>query len=368
MKSLIIILTLFFAGKSSAQQTGIHLLENKPWSEVVTLAKKENRMIFVDCCTSWCGPCKMMEKEVFPQEKVGIFFNKHYISVKYDMEKGNGAILKKKYDINGYPTYLFIDPANEMIVLKATGFTPAEQFIELAKKALESSNLSLMEQRWESGERSVMFLKEYLPFLKQNANLQKCQEIADAYFSQIPSSEWTKPGEWSLINDYISEWNSPVMQHVVTYRTIFCKEIGEEIVNRKIYNIAERKITTFATIDKEQATQVDRKGFKHFCREIQQAKITGVNNLIAKGDLNNALASRDWKKFITTCKQQIGKDNPMKLMDWIVRANRLTDTPDTRLQFADILEKEANAHKGKKEAVLAPALLQFVQKLRNENN
>lgn len=360
-----IILFLFVAGKSPAQQTGMHLLDNKPWSEVIATAKTEGRMIFVDCCTSWCGPCKMMEKEVFPREKVGSFFNKHYVSVKYDMEKGNGSILKKKYDINGYPTYLFIDPANEMVVLKVTGYTPAEKLIELAKEALESSNHSFMDQRWESGERSATFLKEYLSFLKQNANLQKCQEIANTYFEQIPSSEWAKPGEWSLINDYISEWDSPVIQYVVTHRAIFYEENGKEIVDRKIQNTAERKITTFATIDKEQANKVDRKGFKHFCRELQQDKITGADRLIAKGNLNNALASRDWRKFIATCKQQIGKGNPMRFLDWIIRANRLTDDSAIKIQFADILEKEANAYPGKKEASLAPALLQYAQNLKN---
>ena len=35
------------------------------WQEVLEQAKKENKLIFMDCYTSWCGPCKMLAKEVF---------------------------------------------------------------------------------------------------------------------------------------------------------------------------------------------------------------------------------------------------------------------------------------------------------------
>ena len=37
---------------------GIQFLDNEPWEEVVKKAKKQRKLIFVDCYTSWCGPCK----------------------------------------------------------------------------------------------------------------------------------------------------------------------------------------------------------------------------------------------------------------------------------------------------------------------
>ena len=38
-------------------------------------AKAEKKLIFLDAYTKWCGPCKMMARDVFPQEKVGAFMN-----------------------------------------------------------------------------------------------------------------------------------------------------------------------------------------------------------------------------------------------------------------------------------------------------
>ena len=34
-------------------------------------AKSEHKKVFVDCYTSWCGPCKMMAEKVLPLKEVG---------------------------------------------------------------------------------------------------------------------------------------------------------------------------------------------------------------------------------------------------------------------------------------------------------
>ena len=41
------------------------------YNEAIAAAKAEKKMVFIDFYTSWCGPCKMMMKNVFPQKSVG---------------------------------------------------------------------------------------------------------------------------------------------------------------------------------------------------------------------------------------------------------------------------------------------------------
>ena len=45
--------------------------ESGTWKEILTKAKTENKTIFVDVYTKWCGPCKHVSETVFPQEKLG---------------------------------------------------------------------------------------------------------------------------------------------------------------------------------------------------------------------------------------------------------------------------------------------------------
>ena len=56
------------------------------FEQAVEKAAKMRKQIFVDCYTSWCGPCKYMSNTVFPQEKMGDYMNPKFICVKYDME------------------------------------------------------------------------------------------------------------------------------------------------------------------------------------------------------------------------------------------------------------------------------------------
>ena len=72
---------------SQAQEKGIRFEQTKEWKKVLKKAKKEKKLIFIDCYTSWCGPCKMLSSQVFTLENVGNQFNADFVNVKYDMEK-----------------------------------------------------------------------------------------------------------------------------------------------------------------------------------------------------------------------------------------------------------------------------------------
>ena len=79
------------------------------FKDALKTAKAENKLIFVDAYTTWCGPCKWMAKNVFTDSQVGEYFNDSFVNVKIDMEKGEGPKLAKAWEITGYPTLIFID-------------------------------------------------------------------------------------------------------------------------------------------------------------------------------------------------------------------------------------------------------------------
>jgi thiol:disulfide interchange protein len=82
-----------------------------PWKEAVAKAKAENKYIFLDAYASWCGPCKTMDEQVYTNAKVGSYFNNRFISIKIDMEKGEGPELGKRLpSIDGYLSLLFFGP------------------------------------------------------------------------------------------------------------------------------------------------------------------------------------------------------------------------------------------------------------------
>jgi thioredoxin 1 len=134
IKSFVLMLLTFYgvAGAQSESHEGIDFF-NGTLKEAIAKAKTENKFVFFDACASWCGPCKAMDREVFTDKTVAAYLNAKFVSIRVDMEKGEGPGLAKKYaSINGYPSLLFLD--NGGLPLKTLlGSRDADEFLAEAK-------------------------------------------------------------------------------------------------------------------------------------------------------------------------------------------------------------------------------------------
>ena len=105
---ILLVCSLCLFGETGAQNRSIEFREGN-WEQMLKMAKKEKKMIFVDCYTSWCGPCKMLAKNIFTQDSVADFYNANFICFQIDMEKGEGPELARKYGVAAFPTLLYVD-------------------------------------------------------------------------------------------------------------------------------------------------------------------------------------------------------------------------------------------------------------------
>lgn len=111
------------------------VFNDENWKQLLALAKKENKLIFLDAYTEWCRPCMQMARDVFTLDKVADFYNGKFINVSMDMEKGEGPAIAEKYKIKAYPTFLYINGEGRL-VHRGGGYQEADQFIQLGKNAL----------------------------------------------------------------------------------------------------------------------------------------------------------------------------------------------------------------------------------------
>lgn len=176
--SLALLLLLPFtapAQQATASQEpaqGIHFEHNLSWSAIRAKAAKENKYIFVDCFTTWCGPCRFMATQIFPQKETGDYYNDKFISVTVQLDTtakdapeikawyADGHALAKKYHVNAYPTYLIFAPDGH-IVHRMLGSTPnAAQFITETAEALDTTKqyYTLVDQ-YDHGRRDSLFLR-----------------------------------------------------------------------------------------------------------------------------------------------------------------------------------------------------------------
>jgi thioredoxin 1 len=133
MKKVLLVLFSIVSISVAAQETGIHF-EKTTWAQIVKKAKAEKKLIFMDAYTSWCGPCKQMSANVFPDAKLGTYFNANFINAKIDMEEGEGPALAAQYPVRGYPTLMFIDPVTGKVVNSVLGSRSAADLLEVGQK------------------------------------------------------------------------------------------------------------------------------------------------------------------------------------------------------------------------------------------
>ncbi|MGA9212909.1 thioredoxin family protein, partial [Kaistella sp.] len=226
MKKTALLVLLLFSLISFGQ--GMKFEENKSFKDLLATAKKENKLLFVDAFTTWCGPCKLMAKNVFPQAPVGEFYNANFINSKIDMEKGEGIDIAKKYKVMAYPTYLFINGDGELIH-RVTSYYEAEDFINVGKDAIDpAKQMGALKKRFENGDQDPEFLKNFITVF-MFADTDLAVKAATKYFAVKKSEPLTQEDFSNLINLILTkDSNSPLYQELISRKDELVKMMSEE--------------------------------------------------------------------------------------------------------------------------------------------
>ena len=277
--SFLLVFTLLLS--IEAQDSGIQFYKGD-WESTLSQAQKENKIIFVDAYTSWCGPCKYMSANVFPEKIVGDYYNKNFINVKIDMEKGEGIQFAKKYEVMAYPTLLFIDHKGKM-VHKGLGGRAAEDFVSLGEAASDpNQQIGTMQTKFESGNRDVKFLKNYATALT-SAGMGGAADVASEYLNG--QSDWNTRENMAFIFE-MADWNNmddKLYQHVAKNKAIFDQAMGVDEVNMRLKNGAYRRAASIPNVTRKQIesvfNQIFPNNYKQYSDEFQM-------NLLGRSDIN----------------------------------------------------------------------------------
>lgn len=303
----------------NAQDTGIAFSHDN-WETTLAKAKEQNKIIFVDAFTTWCGPCKWMDKNVFTQGEAGNFYNEHFINAKIDMEKGEGILFAKAYQVNAYPSFLFIDAKGNM-VHKSLGGRPVAEFIALGEAASDPDRqVGTLMHSYKEGNREAAFMRKYIDALN-SAGMKEAGEVAEEYLAS--QDDWLSEDNIKFIFDNVKpDTESKLYKFMSENKDAFYKSAGEEGVDGKLktgvlYALRKNRNATEADIANAFKKPFPEKG-QQFADEYELQKLMYSRN------------EEDQKKFFDLAvkyddKYQIDSWNMLNSIAW--RFFELTDDP-----------------------------------------
>jgi|GEM_PF-1154569 len=272
ISTLLVAFVLMF-GYQNLSAEGIDF-EHGTWGEALKKAQQEDKLIFLDAYTTWCGPCKWMTANVMNQPEVGEFFNKHFVNVKMDMEKGEGLGLAKKFGVGAYPTLAFVD-AQSAMVWRVAGALDTEQFLALGQKIVDGVEpVQKMYDKFASGKYDKDFLYKYLIHTQEVA--MRSNGALEEYLKLMKPEDLRNEQDFDVFVRFFSKTDSEYFKEFEKNMEMYKELHGAEKVEEKYYGSFLRTMQRSAYENDQEGFQAARKRIGDAGGEQIQGSVTSL--------------------------------------------------------------------------------------------
>jgi len=313
MKQVFGLLLLAIAAGATAQNRQI-IFEHDISPQVLAQAKQQNKLVFVDCYTVWCGPCQGMAKTVFTQDSVADFFNATFINVKLDMEK-EGKDKSKKYKVEAYPSFLLLD-GDGNLVYKFVGGMFANEFMAKTREGLDPKNkVAVYNRMYAEGNRSKELLREYIKLKIDMMENKDAKEIAAEYFDMLTPGERLRPENWFLFGQnrytlYLSDIYSRNASYLADNWRAFATVKGRDSVEDKMETIFRKTAAYCLQGYYFKERSYNAADFVRLRRQVANTELADKDQLLVLMDVAEAAGQKDTVKVTSLLADHIGGFSP----------------------------------------------------------
>ncbi|MCM1297569.1 MAG: thioredoxin domain-containing protein [Muribaculaceae bacterium] len=237
-KSLIISLLMGGCALTGFSQTEFRHIS---FDEGLKAAANENKLVFIDFYTDWCGPCRKMANEVFPQKNVGDYMNKNYVCLKINAEQGESVELMKKYKVNAFPTMVVLDSKGGEVG-RLMGYREGNDFLTKLQSSVDpEKSPERMKERIDGGERTPDLVNNYALYLIEQKKNQEALDLVTSYFNSIDDKQRLAPENNFLFTRYTTNTDCDMGRFMVANRNKFDKS-QQKAVNDRIADLYHRNL------------------------------------------------------------------------------------------------------------------------------
>lgn len=277
--------------------------------EALEKAKAENKKVFLDCYTTWCGPCKTMDKYVFPLEVVGKYFNNTFVNVKFDMETPR-ALNVKRYPISGYPTYLILNP-DGTVYHKMVGGRTEFEFIDEVKGVMEDSKKSItyLEEAYSNSTMNLEEASNYLIAAIKMGDGRKAELARSKMMSKVTAEDRLDKHYWVILQN--SPFDSGDYNFIVKNIDILRKNIGNEKIDKYLSYTLRQPFTALQYCPPPSLSAAYSEiNVEKYIAATRSLEFESKNDVIEVINLIDAAVKRDGAKFSAALDILVKNMNP----------------------------------------------------------
>jgi protein disulfide-isomerase len=130
----------YFSAGGAAPDTAV------PWRHdfqaALSEASQSGKPVLIDFTASWCPPCQVMKREVWPDAEVGQLAGDRFVPVLIDVDQERG--LAQRYGISTIPTVVVTDGTGRE--LRRAGFLSRDQMIRFLRESAPAAAVPVVGQ------------------------------------------------------------------------------------------------------------------------------------------------------------------------------------------------------------------------------
>ncbi|WP_422005928.1 thioredoxin family protein [Roseivirga pacifica] len=309
--SLLLISNLAIANNLEAIDF-IEVSSEKEWKKAFEKAKADNKVVFVDVYTDWCGYCHKLDNEVYTNEQVISYFNENFINIKFDAETQWGYQKAQAYAVDGYPTLLFLT-TNEDVYEEIGGFVPSPTLLAYAEEVQSSwAKLPILAAQYERGTISKGETLEYIDALERR-DVEKANEVAATYLKGLNDADYLEIETLWLASRFENYLEAETYMYITAHKDLMVETHGQseyEDYIKAVYN--DNLLLAIKYGDETLLNRIVIELIPEFVPETEQAEAAYITKTLYYGQredfdnyviesnayLNNHVLPEDKKNFM----------------------------------------------------------------------
>jgi thiol-disulfide isomerase/thioredoxin len=212
MKNTILTVFFLFGFMANAQ-----VIFQKSLKEAFDVAKKQDKMVFIDYYNSNCSVCKKV-MPLMDDVEIGEFYNQNFVNYKINTKDESSQadvefLIGKGLHIDGVPKFIFFDKNEQFIHFSGIG--PEKQaFFDVGQAALDPvKQLSKTPELYKSGDRSLKLLYAYSSYALLLNDKELANKIADDLFEAFPKENLDNVSSYFVLKNAVFTTENGFYKH-----------------------------------------------------------------------------------------------------------------------------------------------------------